>query len=87
MSEPLTSPGHARVTLSPDHLAAIERRRRIVVHFDVIMGDGANFPAKEIDDLLAFKFEWADDPACASTACGGTGTKGIRRPFPAAPSP
>ena len=34
MSEPPTLPSKARVTLSPDHLAAIERRRRIVVHFD-----------------------------------------------------
>ena len=52
----------SRITLSPAHLAAIERRRRIIVHFDVIMGDGAEFPLKDIDDLLAFKFDLADDP-------------------------
>ena len=56
-----------------------------MVHFDVIMGDGANFPIKDIDDLLAFKFEWADDPAVRLDSMWWDGTRGTRRPFPAAP--
>ncbi len=56
------SKDHPAVELSPAHLEAIERHRRIIVHFDVIMGDGANFPTKDIDDLIEFKFGYADDP-------------------------
>ncbi len=82
MAEPLTSPGEAPVELSADHLAAIERPRRIVVHFDVIMGDGANFPIKDIDDLLAFKFEWADDPALRLDSMWWDWNEGHQAPFP-----
>ena len=56
--------------------------RRIVVHFDVIMGDGANFPIKDIDDLLAFKFEWADDPAVRLDSMWWDWNEGHQAPFP-----
>ncbi len=53
---------NAAFTLTPEHLAAIERPRSVIVHFDVVMGDGADFPLREVDDLIKWKFTYADDP-------------------------
>ncbi len=78
---------HPAVDLSPEHLAAIERQRRIVVHFDVIMGDGADFPTKDIDDLLEFKFGYADDPEIQLDSMWWDWNEGHQAPYPSDTQP
>ncbi len=71
------------VTLSAEHLAGIRRQRRIIVHFDVIMGDGPDFfPTKAVDALLEWKFTYADDPAVHIDSMWWDWDEGHRCVFP-----
>ena len=81
------SQDHPAVELSPGHLEAIERHRRIIVHLDVIMGDGANFPTKDIDDLIAFKFGYADDPEIQLDSMWWDWNEGHQAPYPSDTQP
>ena len=87
MSKKLVPQEPSAFELSPAHLEAIERRRRIIVHFDVIMGDGANFPTKDIDDLLEFKFGYADDPEIQLDSMWWDWNEGHQAPYPSNTQP
>ena len=43
--------------LSEEHQAAVERRRRIIVNFDVISGD-QTFGGRDPEELVAWKFDF-----------------------------
>ena len=51
-----------KVQLSQEHIEAVQRRRRVVVNFDAIIGDGETFATKEIEELVQWKFMYIDDP-------------------------
>lgn len=45
--------------LSQEHVAAVNRRRRVIVNFDVITGEVA-FATKDVAQLVKWKFDFAD---------------------------
>ena len=78
-------------TLSPTHLAAIARRRRLIVNFDVtfainVQASPQPGPARPSAELR-FEASWSicssspTRPSRRSTAFGGTGARGIKRPI------
>ena len=68
--------------LSSEHIDAINRRRRVIVNFDVISADGARFATKEIERLVEWKFMFADEPGThIDTICWSWG-EGHQAPYP-----
>ncbi len=57
---PITHAADA-IDLPPEHLQAVQRRRRVVVNFDVIHGD-LNFTNIAPADLVKLSLTFADDP-------------------------
>ena len=49
------------IELSREHVAAVNRRRRVVVNFDVIHGD-PSFTERPIGELIKHRFTLVDDP-------------------------
>ena len=70
--------------LPSEHIDAINRRRRVIVNFDVISADGARFATKELERLVEWKFMFADEPGThIDTICWSWG-EGHQAPYPSA---
>jgi hypothetical protein len=48
-----------RIELSPQHIEAINRRRRVVVNFDTLIVDPDDFAG--VDDIVKSRFNFADE--------------------------
>lgn len=57
------SESSAPVTLSPEHIKAVNRRRRIIVNYDINSGQPHVFGI-DIDKWAKFRFAYADQPGC-----------------------
>ena len=68
--------------LSSEHIDAINRRRRIIVNFDVISADGARFATKEIERLVEWKFMFADEPGTHIDSIYWSWGEGHQAPYP-----
>ena len=68
--------------LSAAHIDAINRRRRIIVNFDVISADGARFATKEIERLVEWKFMFADEPGTHIDSIYWSWGEGHQAPYP-----
>ena len=64
--------------LSSAHIDAINRRRRVIVNFDVISADGARFATKELERLVEWKFMFADEPGTHIDSIYWSWGEGIR---------
>ena len=69
------------VELSPQHLAAVNRRRRVVVNFDVIHGDPA-FTTIDPGDLVKMSFTFADDKGSHIDSIWWNWGEGHQAPYP-----
>ena len=70
-----------RFVLSPQHLAQIERRRRVVVNFDAIHGD-LKFASIPPSDLVKLSFTFADDPESHIDSIWWNWGEGHQSPYP-----
>lgn len=70
-----------RFVLSPQHLAQIERRRRVVVNFDAIHGD-LNFTDIPPSDLVKLSLTFADDPESQIDSIWWNWGEGHQSPYP-----
>ena len=68
--------------LSSEHIDAINRRRRVIVNFDVIAADGARFATKEIERLVEWKFMFADEPGTHIDSIYWSWGEGHQAPYP-----
>ena len=68
--------------LSPEHIDAINRRRRVIVNFDVIAADGERFATKEIERLVEWKFMFADEPGTHIDSIYWSWGEGHQAPYP-----
>ena len=68
--------------LSSEHIDAINRRRRVIVNFDVISADGARFATKEIERLVEWKFMFADEPGTHIDSIYWSWGEGHQAPYP-----
>ena len=68
--------------LSSAHIDAINRRRRVIVNFDVISADGARFATKEIERLVEWKFMFADEPRTHIDSIYWSWGEGHQAPYP-----
>ena len=68
--------------LSSEHIDAINRRRRVIVNFDVISSDGARFATKEIERLVEWKFMFADEPGTHIDSIYWSWGEGHQAPYP-----
>ena len=68
--------------LSAAHIDAINRRRRVIVNFDVISADGARFATKEIERLVEWKFMFADEPGTHIDSIYWSWGEGHQAPYP-----
>ena len=68
--------------LSSEHIDAINRRRRVIVNFDVIAADGARFATKEIEQLVEWKFMFADEPGTHIDSIYWSWGEGHQAPYP-----
>ena len=68
--------------LSSAHIDAINRRRRIIVNFDVISADGARFATKEIERLIEWKFMFTDEPGTHIDSISWSWGEGHQAPYP-----
>ena len=67
--------------LTPAHLEAVSRRRRVVVHFDVIHGE-ANFTNLKPDELVKLWFTFADEPGSHIDSIWWNWGEGNQSPYP-----
>ena len=70
-----------RFVLSPQHLAQIERQRRVVVNFDAIHGD-LKFADIPPSDLVKLSFTFADDPESQIDSIWWNWGEGHQSPYP-----
>ena len=68
--------------LSAAHIDAINRRRRVIVNFDVISADGARFATKEVERLVEWKFMFADEPGTHIDSIYWSWGEGHQAPYP-----
>ena len=68
--------------LSSEHIDAINRRRRVIVNFDVISADGARFATKAIERLVEWKFMFADEPGTHIDSIYWSWGEGHQAPYP-----
>ena len=68
--------------LSPEHIDALNRRRRVIINFDVIAADGARFATKEIEQLVEWKFMFADEPGTHIDSICWSWGEGHQAPYP-----
>ena len=68
--------------LSAAHIDAINRRRRVIVNFDVISADGERFATKEIERLVEWKFMFADEPGTYIDSIYWSWGEGHQAPYP-----
>ena len=68
--------------LSSEHIDAINRRRRVIVNFDVISSDGARFATKETERLVEWKFMFADEPGTHIDSIYWSWGEGHQAPYP-----
>ena len=68
--------------LSKAHIEAINRRRRVIVNFDVISSDGAAFATGDIEQLVKWKFSFADDPDTHIDSIWWSWGEGHQAPYP-----
>ena len=55
-------PERSEIRLTQQHIDAVNRRRRIVVNFDGIDGEGKTLPYRPIPELVKQRFSFTDDP-------------------------
>ena len=67
--------------LSADHLAAVHRRRRVVVNFDAIHGDPA-FTDVDVERLAKLSLTFADDPGSHIDSIWWNWCEGNQVPYP-----
>ena len=67
---------------SAAHIDAINRRRRVIVNFDVISADGARFATKEIERLVEWKFMFADESGAHIDSIHWSWGEGHQAPYP-----
>ena len=60
----------------------LNRRRRVIVNFDVIAADGARFATKEIEQLVEWKFMFADEPGTHIDSICWSWGEGHQAPYP-----
>ena len=70
-----------RFVLSPQHLAQVERRRRVVVNFDAIHGD-LKFADIPPGDLVKLSFTFADEPESQIDSIWWNWGEGHQSPYP-----
>ena len=75
-----------RNQLSLEHIAALERRRRIIVNFDVISGD-RTFANRDLDDLVEWKFNFIDDERTQIDSVWWCWGEGHQAPWPSKTMP
>ncbi|MYC80530.1 MAG: family 10 glycosylhydrolase [Acidobacteria bacterium] len=80
-SEVVAPDDRERFVLSPQHLAQIERRRRVVVNFDAIHGD-LKFADIPPSDLVKLSFTFADDPESQIDSIWWNWGEGHQSPYP-----
>ena len=68
--------------LSAAHIDAINRRRRVIVNFDVISADGERFATKEVEQLVEWKFMFADEPGTHIDSIYWSWGEGHQAPYP-----
>ncbi|MBI82770.1 MAG: hypothetical protein CMJ81_06215 [Planctomycetaceae bacterium] len=71
----------AAVELSPQHLDAVNRRRRVVVNFDAIHGD-RNFTNIHPDELVKLSLTFADDAGSHIDSIWWNWGEGHQAPYP-----
>ncbi len=69
------------IELSPQHLDAVSRRRRVVVNFDAIHGD-RNFTNITPDELVKLSFTFADDVGSHIDSIWWNWGEGHQAPYP-----
>ena len=80
-SDETTEPGDG-FQLSAEHIAAVNRRRRVAVNYDAISADGASFATKDIEDLVAWKLMFADEPGSHIDSVWWSWGEGNQAPYP-----
>jgi hypothetical protein len=70
-----------RIELSPQHRAAVDRRRRVVVNFDAIHGD-RKFANIAPEDLVKLSFTFADDSGSQIDSIWWNWGEGHQAPYP-----
>ena len=68
--------------LSAAHIDAINRHRRVIINFDVISADGERFATKEIEQLVEWKFMFADEPGTHIDSIYWSWGEGHQAPYP-----
>ena len=69
------------IELSREHVAAVNRRRRVVVNFDVIHGD-PSFTERPIGELIKHRFTLVDDPTIRIDSIWWNWGEGNQAPYP-----
>ena len=68
--------------LSEEHIAAVNRHRRVIVNFDVISGNSHDFAAMDIDELVKWKFMFADEEGTHIDSTWFSWGEGNQAPYP-----
>jgi len=76
-----TQPNSSKVQLTPTHLEAVSRRRRVIVHFDVIHGE-PKFTNLKPDELVKLWFTFADQPGSQIDSIWWSWGEGNQSPYP-----
>jgi len=72
--------GKPPVRLSPLHLEAVNRRRRVAKNFDVLLIDPDTYPS--IDAILKSRFAFIDDPESCIDSVWWNWGEGHQAPYP-----
>ena len=72
----------SRFELSQAHMAAVDRRRRVIVNYDAISADGEQFATKDIDELVRWKLMFADESASYIDSVWWSWGEGNQAPYP-----
>jgi len=68
--------------LPEEHIAAVNRHRRVIVNFDVISGNSHDFAAMDIDELVKWKFMFADEEGTHIDSTWFSWGEGNQAPYP-----
>jgi hypothetical protein len=74
--------GDSPIALSPEHLEAVNRKRRVAVNFDAITADGARFATKDVQELVAWKLMFADEAGSHIDSVWWSWGEGNQAPYP-----
>ncbi len=72
--------GSGSIELSPEHLAAVNRRRRVAQNFDVLLVDPDTYPS--VDAVVKSRFTFIDDPDSAIDSVWWNWSEGNVVPYP-----